>query len=143
VAGIYTYGTGFPFTVFIPVDQANVGSGGQRPDIVGDMHVSNPTIDQWFNPAAFALPALYTFGSAGRNILRGPNFSNLDFSIMKNFRITEGSRVELRAEMFNAFNHPNFGYPGSTIGTSSVGKITSTVAGSTPRQIQLALRYVF
>ena len=92
-------------------------------------------------PAAFALPALYTFGDVGRNTLRGPHYSNLDFSIMKNFRITEGSHLELRAEMFNTANHPSFGFPGSTIDTSSVGKIYGTE--SVPREIQLALRYVF
>src|SRR5262249_9223569 len=89
LGGILTLATGFPYTVSIPVDRANIGTGGQRPDIVGDWRVSNPTVTQWFNPAAFALPAEFTFGNAGRNNLRGPGFKNLDFSIAKRFATWE------------------------------------------------------
>jgi hypothetical protein len=139
--GIYTWGTGFPFTPTISLDQANNGLGGQRPDIVGDWRVENPRRELWYNPMAFALPAQYSFGNAGRNILRGPNFSNLDFSIMKRFQVTESHRVTFRAELFNAFNTANFGLPSGAIGTTSAGQIFGTVNPN--RQIQLALRYEF
>ena len=139
--GIYTWGTGFPFSVYIPLDQANIGTGSQRADVVGNWKVSSPSRIQWFNPAAFAMPAQYGFGNTGRNILRSPNFSNLDFSIMKQFRFSESHHLEYRAEMFNTFNTANFSYPSATINTSSIGTIFGTIAPN--RQIQMALRYEF
>ena len=138
---IFTAASGFPFTVTIPVDRANIGTGSQRPDVVGNWNVSNQSVAQWFNPSAFALPALYTFGNAGRNILRGPGFVNLDSSIMKRFYPVERQFLEFRCELFNATNTPSFGLPSSTIGTSSAGRITSLQ--SINRQIQFALRYEF
>jgi hypothetical protein len=87
------------------------------------------------------MPAQYAFGNTGRNILRSPNFSNLDFSIMKQFRFSESHHLEYRAEVFNTFNTANFGYPSATINTSSIGRIFGTIAPN--RQIQMALRYEF
>lgn len=141
LGGILTLATGFPFTVTIPVDRANIGTGGQRPDVIGDWRVSNPTIQQWFNPAAFALPAEFTFGNAGRNILRGPNFKNLDFSIAKRFATLEQQFLEFRCELFNATNTPNFGLPSATINTPTAGRIFGVA--NPARQIQFALRYEF
>ena len=144
LAGIFTRGTGFPFTPVIGSDLLNIGTGSQRPNIVGDWHVANPTIHEWFNPAAFAKPAAYTFGDGGRNYLRGPLWSNLDFSIQKQFRVTEGSHFTLRVEMFDTANHTNFSLPNATVTSTSAGTITGTVPGSTPsREIQMALRYDF
>jgi hypothetical protein len=141
IGGIYTFGTGWPFTPTIGVDQANDGQGGQRPNLIGDPHLPNPTIDLWFNPAAYALPAQYTYGNGARNSLRGPHSSNLDFSARKVFNITERQHLEFRAEFFNILNHPNFGQPAATVTTTStVGKISSALA---PRDIQFALRYYF
>ena len=97
---------------------------------------------QWYNPTAFAVPAVYICGSAGRNIMRGYNVSNLDFSVAKHFRVTNGSNLEFRAEMSNTANHANFGYPDSTITDGSgAGQISYTVSAN--REIQLALRYAF
>ena len=139
--GIYTWGTGFGFNVYIPLDQANIGTGSQRANVVGDWRVANPSRERWFDATAFALPAQYTFGNTGRNILRTPNSSNLDFSVMKRFRVTETHHLEYRAEMFNTFNTANFGYPSATVGTTSIGTIFGTIAPN--RQIQMALRYEF
>ncbi len=141
LGGIFTGATGFPYTVGIPVDRANIGTGGQRPNVIGAAALSNPTIDRWFNGDAFALPDLYTFGNAGRNILRGPKVVNLDFSIMKRFRTFEKQFVEFRSELFNSTNTPNFSTPSSTIGNASTGRIFGVT--NTARQIQFALRYEF
>jgi hypothetical protein len=141
LGGIFTGATGFPFTVSIPVDRANIGTGGQRPNIVGTAKLSSPTVDRWFSGDAFALPDLYTFGAAGRNILRGPKVVNFDFSIMKRFHTWEKQFLEFRTEMFNSTNTPNFSTPSATIGTPSTGRIFGVT--NTARQIQLALRYEF
>ncbi len=140
--GIYTWGTGFPYTVYIGWDQAGNWQSGQRANVVGDWHVSHPTREQWFNPAAFEVPEAYTFGNTGRNILRGPNYSNLDFSIMKRFRVAESHRFEFRTELFNAFNTVHLGYPNASIGyAESAGRIDYAIGDN--RRIQMALRYEF
>jgi hypothetical protein len=80
------------------------------------------------------------FGNAGRNIGRGPGFADLDLSAMKNFRLTEGTSLQFRAESFNVANHPNFGLPVSDIASANFGHILN--AGR-PRLMQLALKVIF
>ncbi len=142
VGGIYTFGTGFPFTVTIASDEANIGLGGQVPIRLGSGKVANPSIAQWYDPTAFKYPAQYTFGNSGRNILRGPRFSDLDFSLRKTFDITESQHLDFRAEFFNFLNHPNFGMPDGDIDDGSYG-LTSTIGSAPSREIQFALRYHF
>lgn len=91
--------------------------GTQRPDLV-------PGIDPYLhggngytlNPAAFAVPRVGTFGNLARNALRGPGFAQLDLTVIKQFRISERLRTELRGEIYNIFNHPNFGSPAANLG---------------------------
>ncbi|MEO7650213.1 MAG: hypothetical protein ABIZ80_07075, partial [Bryobacteraceae bacterium] len=91
--------------------------------------------------AALASPAAFTFGYLGRHVLTGPGLVNFDVGTFKNFRITERHTLQLRAELFNAFNHTNFGQPGGTFGTSTFGKVTNTSTDA--RDVQFALRYQF
>ena len=80
-------------------------------------------------------------GTSGRNILSGPAFQNVDFGVHKKFRLTEGTSLQLQANAFNLFNHPNFGLPVSNINSSQFGRSIATVG--TPRVIQLAIRLDF
>jgi hypothetical protein len=80
-------------------------------------------------------------GTSGRNILTGPNFTNIDFGVHKKFRVTEKTALQLQANAFNLLNHPNFGLPVSNLNSSQVGRSINTVG--TPRVIQLALRFDF
>ncbi|MFN7918976.1 MAG: TonB-dependent receptor [Bryobacteraceae bacterium] len=140
--GIVIMQTGLPFTVGHA--GANTGgAGGSRPDFLRDPALPSDqrTLQRWFDPAAFLTPAIYTFGNVGRNTLYGPGRWNVDASLFKDFRIREPLVLQFRAEAFNLFNHPQFGQPNATIGTSSAGTITSTVGN--PRQLQLALRLQF
>jgi hypothetical protein len=136
--GILTVQTGQPFS---PVLQTSTTNGtGSRQDVVG--YVTYPkTLQRWFDPSAFASPAPYTYGNAGRNILYGPGRTNWDASLFKNFVIREEVRFEFRAEAFNVLNHPQFGLPNQNIGNAQVGSITSIVGN--PRQLQLGLRFQF
>jgi hypothetical protein len=114
------------------------------PDLIADPTVSNQTIDRWFNPAAFQLLTATTnrFGTEGRNVLIGPDFASLDFSVHRQFGLgAEGRYVDFRWEVFNALNRANFGLPNRTINSSNVGTIT-TLAGD-PRVMQFALRLNF
>jgi hypothetical protein len=139
VSGITIFQTGVPFTPGSLGDPGNVGAGA-RADVVGDWQISNPSITKWFDTAAFKAPALYTRGNAGRNLMTGPGINNWDINLNKSFRIHEEMRVQIRAEFFNAFNHPSFNNPGATFGTPSFGVISSAGAG---RVIQLGVKFYF
>jgi hypothetical protein len=141
VNGILSLHSGLPFSPQISFDNANVGIGNQRPNLVGNPNGPH-TVQEWFNTSAFAAPALYTWGSAGRDIMRSDGTQNLDFSLFKEFPlpIREKTRVQFRAEVFNIFNHPIFGIPDATLGDATYGQVSSA---STPREIQFALKVYF
>ena len=140
IGGIYRLETGTPLTVTISPNRANsFFGGGQRPDLITNPEGSR-TIEQWFNPAAFALPAVNTFGNAGRSLMRGPGLNLCDLSIYKNFRISETVRLQFRGELFNALNHTNFSGVGTTFGSTTYGRVTSALE---PRQIQFGVKLNF
>ena len=144
VSWIATLNSGQPFSVYAGGDIANVGGGSQRAQVVGLPNTGfNQSIQEWFNTAAFAVPAAYTFGNEGRNNLTGPAFKNLDFNAYKNFLLTERFTLQFRGEFFNILNHPSFGLPDSTVTDSNYGKITSTANPNSNREIQLALKLLF
>jgi hypothetical protein len=148
VSGVTTIQSGTPVNVTIAPDRANIGiTGLQRPDLVGPV----PSLDCSTNPAtrepiqcydstAFALPAQFTFGSAGRNILRGPKLVNTDVSFAKTVPLGATARVQIRAEIFNLFNNVNFGNPNGVWETANFGRITTAAP---MRQIQLGARFLF
>lgn len=150
VNGIYQYHSGMPFSVILPTDNSNTLENQDRPNVVGNPYESTATCQVgtptcWINPAAFAVPAKYTFGDAGKNQFRGPTFSQLDFSMAKNFQVTEKYRLEFRAEAFNILNQVNFDNPTSSSAqtatlSSTFGVITSAEAS---RQFQFGARFVF
>jgi hypothetical protein len=136
--------TGTPLSIGIQGDNLNTGGGYQQvPHRIADATLprSERTRGRFFNTDAFARPALYEIGNAGRNILIGPGNRNLDMSIAKQFVVSEGKHVQFRAEWFNAANHPNWGNPGTTLGTAAFGTITSNE--NLPRILQLGLKFVF
>src|SRR6185437_3626050 len=106
INGIYTYQTGFPFS--IAADDLQFANQGfaQRADVVGDPYPSgfHKSRQQWFNTAAFANPVLGAYGDSARNSLRAPGFSSLDFSFFKNIHVGEQVRVQPRFESFNFLN---------------------------------------
>jgi outer membrane receptor protein involved in Fe transport len=144
INGIATIRSGAPFNLSVPGDIANTGNSGyMRPNLIGDPRISEPkpTPGLWFNPAAFASPAPYTFGNFGRNRLRADYFRNFDMSVFRQFRISESKRVEFRAEAFNTFNTPTFGAPTGSISSVNFGKVLGTA--NSPRQLQLGLKILF
>jgi len=149
VNGITSAQSGWPFTPKLENGTAiiNAGPGGAvRPNLVGNPDPgSGRTIQRWFNVSAFAAPGKagtppFTFGNAGRNILRGPGLVNFDFSLFKTFTVREGVKMEFRSEFFNLLNHPNFGLPNQFVDSPQAGIITTAAP---PRQIQFALKLLF
>ena len=140
VNGITSLTSGLPFTAFVSGDIANVGVGNERPNLVGDPHIANPSIGEWFNTAAFTVPAQYTFGNVGRNSLRADWYKDVDFSVFRDFPVIEEQHLQFRAEGFNVTNTPTWGTPNSTVG-AGFGVIGGT--RSTSRELQFALKYVF
>lgn len=142
VAGIMVFQTGLPFTVTAPGSPTNTGAGGRANIAPGvEPYPENKTLNLWFNPAAFSQPGAFNWGDAGRNTLRGPSTTNFDLTASKKFSLGEGRALTFRTELFNAFNHPQFGLPASSIGTGNVATITGTLRSN--RQIQFALRLNF
>jgi hypothetical protein len=145
LSGTLTLQDGTPINPFyFSLDFANSGTLN-RPDIVPGQSVSLPrsqrTADHFFNTAAFAAPAPFTFGNAGRDTIPGPGANIFDFSLQRSFRVREGHALQLRAESFNAFNHPNWGIPG---GYPDFGPFFGKIFTSgEPRRMQFALRYDF
>jgi hypothetical protein len=129
---IFLVHSGFPFTPVIGTNNlSNSLAGSWFPDRIASGHLSNPTHQEWFNPAAFTTPAPYTFGNSGRNILYGPGFGNVNFSLAKTFSIVEKVKLQIRADAVDIFNHPNFGQPNTSIGTLGAGVVSSAIDSRT------------
>ena len=161
--------TGFPVNVLLPSSYTapDGASGTERPDLVPGVSLTPPggkRVAEWINPAAFAYPA-GEFGTAPRNLLRGPGTWQIDLGTGKTIPMGERARVQFRAEFFNIFNHPQLGQPQATCDVSSsaptgcpsgFGSVINTVnlntaivspitpvGSGTPREIQFALRFDF
>jgi hypothetical protein len=136
---IVTLQSGAPFSVSLATATANTGTF-TRPNRVcnGNLSSGQQSISEWYNISCFVAPPPYTFGNAGRNILIGPGLATWDFGADKDFRLTERFALQFRAEFFNLLNHPNFGLPNASIGSSAAGTITTEITNA--REAQFALR---
>jgi hypothetical protein len=137
---IYRKQTGSVLTVSTGRDNTLNGNGNSRADMIGNSKLSNPTADKWFDTAAFVPNALGTFGTSGRNNLRGPGAWNIDMGLTRKFSFKETQTLEFRAEGFNILNHTRLGSPNTSLTSTDYGRIRS--AGD-PRILQFALKYVF
>jgi hypothetical protein len=149
VGGIVTAQSGRPFTINSSSDRAALnGPNNPRADLVGqlarpDGRSRGARIDQYFNINAVTQAAPGTFGTLGRNPLRGPAYINSDISVARSFplKFREAAKLTFRAEAFNIFNRPQLGNPNATVGVGGFGKITST--DGDPRILQFGLKVDF
>ena len=152
LSGIFSYQTGRPLTV---TDSATNTSGlfgnNDRPNVIANPNASvdsttgvrTHTVAEWFNTHAFAANTPLQFGNAGRNIITGPAYTDLDLTLSRNFPLFERFSGQFRAESFNLLNHPNFFNPlttGAQFGASSFGSITQA---NNPRDLQFSLRILY
>lgn len=133
---------GEAFTVDLAGDPNNDGLSDDRPDRIssGELPPEARSVDGWIDVGAFSPPAEFAFGSAGRNILRGPGRQVWDIALSKRTTLGDGHFLEFRVEFFNALNHVNFDNPEDTFGTSSFGQI---FGADEAREIEIALKYSF
>lgn len=154
INGIGTFLSGFPITPLVGSNRS--GDGDTRnpdrpslnPNFTGPIVTGNP--NQWFNPNAFIVPTAGTWGNLGRGTLTGPGLADFDFSLFKNTTLTESTRLQFRAEVFNLLDRFNYGPPNATVFSitptatqisGSAGLITTTATN--PRQVQLGLKLIF
>lgn len=148
LSGIFTAHSGGWLTVTDGTDISLTGLGADRPNLVGNPNLANPTIAQWFNTAAFAKQAAGTFGNAGRGVVEGPSGWNLDAGLWRTFAIKERLKLTARFEAFNSLNHPQFNAPSTgnsyiasaQLSSPNFGQVTSA---QNPRILQVALKLVF
>jgi len=136
--------SGNPVNIVTSNSTVNGVANTLRPDVTGPINIIG-SVDRWFDTSVFTPVA--RFGNLGRNVVIGPGFNNTDFSIIKNTKLGEKLLAQFRAEVFDLFNHANFGQPGNVVGTPAFGRITNTrfptgESGSS-RQVQLAVKLIF
>jgi hypothetical protein len=145
-SAIVTLQSGAPLTIGAGQDRNLDGLTNDRADLVGDPKLPGgrpraELIEAWFNTAAFANPALGTDGSAGRSILEGPGYRNVDLGLFRDFRFPRGTTLQLRAEATNVFNIVNLQNPGTSLNApATFAKIRSA---RDMRRIQLGARLSF
>jgi hypothetical protein len=164
ISGITVARTGEATTAILSFDPTNTGSFAPWPDRVGnpydfsygmDIQMARgcpggkQSLQCWYNPAAFAIPALapgqtfaHMFGNGGSGNLRGPSQINFDFGLLKRFTLSERQSLTFRAEAFNVANHPQFRLPSNNPDVSGGAAINATLPDN-QREIQLSLKYSF
>jgi hypothetical protein len=151
VSAIYSFDSGRPLTVSATNNSHSFNGGSYRPNTTG----ISPKVSggsqikpggEYFNPAAFAQPASYTFGNASRHLpdINSPYSWNLDAMVEKDTRISERYVATFRAEAFNALNNVIFSGPSTSYSSATFGSYSSTLSQSnTPRNIQISARFTF
>jgi len=124
LSSFLSFHTGQPFNITTNVDTTGTGEGVQRVDMIGNpfsgvSHAFNKGGVTWINPTAFAAPAPGTYGTLPRNFIYGPGYSSVDFSVLKNTKITERVNAQFRMEFFNLFNRKNLAPPSGGCGVSN------------------------
>ena len=162
LAGIASARSGLPVNVTLSRKAGALPDGNtssQRPNLVpgADIYAANQTVNNWFNPAAFAVPASGTWGNLGRYIANGPGMFEIDSSLQKRFRVTERLSLNFRAAAYNLLNHPVFSNPSGSLGSfggnppaasASFGRITTiinqgAVGTGAPRRLEFMFRAEF
>jgi hypothetical protein len=149
--GILTIMSGLPMTLTPSTNNLNMPSNTQTVNQIAPvqiLHGVGPN-SPWFSPASFAAPTVNgVFGNTGRNFLSGPGFFDLDASLFKVFSFRERHSLEIRGEAFAITNTPQFANPGTTLGSSNFGYVTSTIGGNSTssngnRVVQLGAKFSF
>jgi hypothetical protein len=159
LSGIVSARSGMPVNITMTrksTDLPDGNSSSQRPNRVPgvSLYATNQSISNWFNPAAFSLPAKGVWGNLGRYAATGPDMFEVDSTLQKRFKVTEGFALNFRASAYNLLNHPVFKNPSSGLGaltgpvSGSFGRIsnvinTGAVGTGAPRRFEFMFRAEF
>ncbi len=143
LSGLWQIHSGNPFSVYIPNNLSGSLAGVWFPNRIASGKLSHPTIQQWFDPTAFVQPAYGTYGDAGRDVLFGPSWRQLDMSVQKHWALKafgEASDLQIRIDAADVLNHPNFSNPNSALQQSNTAVITGA---NTSRNVQFEAKFSF
>jgi carboxypeptidase family protein len=162
IAGATTFQTGFPIGLIDSSDNSFICYSlvtkygcPDRPNVLGPVKIVNPRSSSlvnatqggttaqdhyYFNPNSFSPESPGVLGDAGRNFFHGPGINNFDFALFKDTKVTENTKIELRFEFFNFFNHVQFNSPVGDVNDPNFGRVLSA---NPPRIIQLAAKFYF
>ncbi len=142
--GITTVESGLPFSPTLANSGFLNSNQNSRPDVIRDPTSGfSQNRNEWYSPAAFSTPALYTFGNAGRNSLRGPGLWQANWSLSKTFSFLERYKLEFTWDVYNTFNVTNLGQPSTNVDGSSPGVIQDIIQGSQMRNMQFGAHFIF
>jgi hypothetical protein len=142
-SAIISKASGFPRTAYVGTDRSNTGGGQDRPNVTGldpTLPGDQQSIARWFNTDAYVLQPFGTWGNTGRNTFYGPGITNMDASVIRNFKVASKA-LQFRFEVFNALNNPIWNDPNTTLTSPLYGTINST--RKPMREIQIGLKFVF
>lgn len=144
LAGFTSFETGQPFSVTYTAPGSQVyGASGRANRVTGvPIYPAHKTRSEWFNPAAFTAPPAYTFGTSGYNMLWGPHYQNWDMDLEKTIAFAERYKIQLRGDVFNVANHPNFSVPSASISNPASEGIVSSVVNEN-RTIEFGAKFNF
>jgi hypothetical protein len=141
---IGTLQSGMPLSAIVSADVSGTGSPiVNRPDLVSNPNVSNPTPLRFFDPTAFRIPAQGTFGNSGRNVIIGPGIWNVDTALARSIRLSDSTRAQFRADFYNVFNHPNFVAPPTMQNFADSPDFGALFVARSPRIVQIGLKFIW
>jgi hypothetical protein len=141
---IGTAQSGTPLSAIVSADISGTGSPiVNRPNLIGNPNIGNPSPSRFFDPTAFQIPTQGTFGNSGRNVIIGPGTWNVDTAVSRTLRVSDATRVQLRTDFYNVFNHPNFVAPPSMQNFVDSPDFGALFVARSPRIVQFGLKFLW
>jgi hypothetical protein len=136
--------SGTPLSAIISQDISGTGSPiVNRPDLIKNPNIGNPTPARFFDPTAFQIPDPANFGNSGRNVIIGPGIQNIDLTLARRFRLSDSTRMQFRTDFYNAFNHPNFVPPPTMQNFADSSDFGALFVAKSPRIVQFGLKFLW
>jgi hypothetical protein len=144
VQAIGTLQSGMPISAVVSQDISGTGTPiVNRPDLIKNPNISNPSAARFFDPTAFQIPATGTFGNSGRNVITGPGIENVDMALARSFRMSDSTRAQVRTDFYNLFNHPNFVAPPTMQNFADSSDFGALFVARSPRIVQFGLKFLW